>query len=49
MLSNQVLTQPFKRVNIVNTELNNTSSKRYLDLYFIWANLEICNLRIYRK
>lgn len=55
MCSHQVIAQPPKRVNVINIELNGTSSKRYLPvikevftshLYFVQAKLEIHYLRI---
>ena len=49
MLSNQVLAQSSERINVVNRELNYTSSKRYLHLYFIQANFEVWNLGIFAE
>ena len=55
MCSHQVIAQPPKRVNVINRELNGTSSKRYLPvikevfishLYFVQAKLEIHYWRI---
>ena len=40
MLSNQVLAEPSKRANILNRERNDTSSKRYLDLFLYLSQLD---------